>query len=107
MKVIKSNMIKFAEKDYYVQMIVEAVNIGNYDGYDFNPAVVLCPEYAGRLKAVIYSILKSENHHSAKEGINRIASIFGTCPQYAERMIRGIENIQIQNQFGLDNLIIK
>ena len=100
-------MVKFADKsDYYVQMIVENVNTGKFDNWDFNPAIVLNPEYADSLKSVIYSILKSENHYSAKIAINRIASIFGTCQQYAERMIRGIEKVQVQNQFGLDNLII-
>lgn len=108
MKSITSKMVKFTDKsDYYTQTIIENVNSGRFDNWDFNPAIVLNSEYSDSLKSVIYSILKSENQYSAKASISRIATIFGTCPQYAERMIRGIEKVQVQTQYGLDNIIIE
>ena len=108
MKTINSKMVKFADKsNYIVQSIIENVNKSRFDNWDFNPAIILSTDYSNALKSIIYSILKVENHYSAKDSINRIASIFGTCPQYAERMIRGIDKIQLQTRFGSDNIIIK
>jgi hypothetical protein len=108
MKTLTAKMLKFTDKnDWFVESIVSDVNTGRFESITFNPAVVLCGEYMDALKSVIYSIIRVSNITSANEAISMIADTFGTCPMYAERIIRGIDGITVEKNFGLDNLIVK
>jgi hypothetical protein len=108
MKTLTSKMLKYADKnDWFVEGIITEVNEGKFESITFNPAVCLQGDYLTALESVIYSIIKTSNTTSANEAIKNIANIFGTCPAYAERIIRGIDGIIVEKNFGLDNLIVK
>ena len=109
MKAITSKLIKLANKDnMFTDEIISDVNANRFDSWVFNPNSILSDEmYLSALNSIIYSILKVSNLYSAKQSIELISNIFGTCPQYAERYLRGMKNVRIEMQFGLDNIFIK
>ena len=108
MKVITSRMTKFADKqNMFTREIIDAVNKGAFDAWVFDPRCVQCDSvYLAALDSVIYSIVKTNNTGLASDSINLVAGIFGTCNQYIERYMRGINRVRIENNFGLDNIYI-
>lgn len=113
MKRIKKTDLRFAKKSDDLYYLVEDIN---YGGTSYEIAIwMLNPmgsinasiERKRAMSELLYSLAKIANSNDAWHVFTEIANKLGTCQEFVERWLRGIDNVIVSTQYGLNHIDIK
>jgi hypothetical protein len=105
MKRIKKTDLKYAEQTIDLNWLVKDINNGGERQesalFILNPCCTVAgKESTHTMTQLIYSLAKQLKSNDARFVIREVANKLGSCQAYVERWMRGMDNVEINTQFG-------